>query len=82
MRHPGGLRNIGNAIHPVRPRGTRVACELHVAVVGAHPNDSPFYGTRRDAHDRRVVLGSGSVQGQSPALERALLLGVVRRQVR
>ena len=65
----------------VRPGLAAVPRHLHVAVVGAHPEDVLVLGRLRDAEDRAVVLGRRVVEGEAARLVLLLLRGVVGREV-
>ena len=79
---PGRRGHAGNPIAHAGPVGTVVASELHGAVVGGDPDQTPLHGTGGDAQDRRVGFRAGGVDGEAAALGVALLLGVVGGQVR
>ena len=70
----------GHLAEDVRPVAASVACDLHVAVVGAHPDDVRVERRRSDGEHRAVKLRRGVVHHDRPA--RGLLLRrVVRGEV-
>src|SRR5204862_2551132 len=64
----------------VLPARAAVARHLHVAVVGARPDDAAVSWRRRDREDRRVGLDAGVVLRDGPA-GRPHRLRIVAREI-
>jgi len=82
-RHPALLLPLGGqgATDPF-PGLAAVAGQLHMSVVGAHPDDPLLHRAGGDRQDGGVILGPADVPGQAAAIALLLLGRVVAGQVR
>ena len=71
--------NVGDDIGPGL---AAIARDLHVAIVGAHPDHLPVLRRFGDRVDRGVHLGGGVVHRDAARFFLLLLLGIVGGQVR
>ena len=66
MRHPAVRAHAADPLHHVDPGAAAVARQLHVAVVGAHPEHPALDRRRRDGEDGGVILRFGVGHAVSP----------------
>ena len=79
--HPRAGRQPLHVAGQVGPRLPTVARELHVPVVGPHPDHVGVEARFADRVDGRVHLGGGVVHGDAAGLLLLLLLGIVGGQI-
>ena len=79
--YPGVFRKIWNVGDDVGPAFPAVAAELHVAIIGAHPDRFRVLGTLGNGVDGAVGLGGGIIHRKATAVFLLLFLGVVGGQI-